>query len=175
MAPQYITLAACTAVTLTHWEITLLRWWKWRARREKRSKLLIGGWSPAKVWLFGKWVLLRYISWRAIWQRQCLFEIIHFVIEAECLRWGVAIEGVFFSMAAPSELSVFPHKKGSGWGHRFVFRHISFSVHSFRALSRDRSPFEWSRLCYRLSSWVNGWYAEVLFCSTREEFQESAV
>lgn len=152
VAPQYITLAACTVTTLTHWEITLLRWWKWLPRREKRSKLLIGGWSPAKVWLFGKWLLLRYISWRTIWQWQRLFEIIHLVIEAEGLRWGVAIEGVFFSMAALSELSAFPHKKGSGWGHRLVLCHISFSVHSFRVLSRDRSSFWCSRMPSRLSS-----------------------
>lgn len=52
---------------LTHWEITSLLWWKWLPCREKGSKLLIGGWSLAEVWLIGKRLLLRYISWRTIY------------------------------------------------------------------------------------------------------------
>lgn len=105
----------------------------------KRSKLLIGGWSLAGVWLFGKWALLRYIGWKTIWQPQQLLKIICFVIEAEGLLWGIAFEVVFLHRPAPSELSVSLCKEGSEWGHRFVLCHILFSVHSLQVLSHDRS------------------------------------
>lgn len=61
----------------------------------KRSKLLIGGWSLAGVWLFGKWALLSYMARKTIWQPQQLVKIICFFIEAEGLFWGMAIEAVF--------------------------------------------------------------------------------
>lgn len=98
---------------LTHWEITWLLWWKWLPCREKGSKLLIGGWSLAEVWLIGKWLLLRYISWRPTRQPQQLVQMVCFVIETAGLFSCVAVEVVFCSMAAPSELSLSLHKEGS--------------------------------------------------------------
>lgn len=100
VAPQYITLGVCTAVPVTHWEITLLLWWKWLPCRKKRSKLLIGGQSLAGVWLFGKWALLRYIARKTIQRPQRLVKIICFVIEAEGLflrygNWGVCVYFLF--------------------------------------------------------------------------------
>lgn len=100
VAPQYITLGVCTAVPVTHWEITLLLWWKWLPCR-KRSKLLICGWSLAGVWLFGKWALLGYMAWKTIWHPQQLVKIICFVIEAEGLFWGTAIEEVICTDQRP--------------------------------------------------------------------------
>lgn len=160
VAPQYITLGFCTAVPATHWEITLLLWWKWLPCRKKIKAVdrwMVTSWSliireMALVTLHlpqsdtaatavGQNNLFCY------WSRRLL------------LRFGN-----FYTIAAPSELSVFPHKKGSERGHRFVLRHILFSVHSLQVLSRDRSSLlcSWlltSRKKWKLSSQHSGWSA----------------
>lgn len=48
VAPQYITLGGCTAVPVTHWEITLRLWWKWLPCRKKIKAVdrwMVTGWS----------------------------------------------------------------------------------------------------------------------------------
>lgn len=112
VAPQHITLGVFTAVPVTHWEITLLLWWKWLPCRKKIKAVdrwMVTGWSL----IIQEMVLVTlHPLENDIWQPQRLIKITCFVIEAEGLFWDMAIEVVFCTVPGPSELSVFPLKKG---------------------------------------------------------------
>lgn len=163
MAPQYITLGVWTSPA-----------GKLRCRCDgnsrhvgkKRSKILIGGRSPAGVWLFGKWVLLCYMARKTIEQSgkwMCC------VIEAEGLFWGGVLHKQTLSVISVPSWGTQRARTQVGAPSYLVPSSVPSGLEPWPVFPRMLSG-AWQRRRYekwKPSSQLGGWYESTFPFHTR--------